>query len=68
MNMEARGILKNFTTDQDREIVVISLNCEIDEDNEWEGFVATIKKFMKQQNGSLREKMSSLFKNMENRF
>ena len=65
MNEEAREILKNFGEDNKREILIISLNCDNEENQEWDGFVATIKKYIKQQNDTVKEKITHLFKKLK---
>jgi len=57
MNLEARLMLNELGFKHDRTMFTISANCIFDYTGEWQGFVATVKNYVKHQNSSVKDKI-----------
>mgnify|MGYP006137494695 CR=1 FL=1 len=65
MNLEARLMLNELGFKLDRTMFTISANCIFDYTGEWQGFVATVKDYVKHQNSSVKDKINSAVSQMK---
>ena len=64
MNKECRIVLKALNLLNPTDIIIISANKQ-SMDQEWSGFVQTVKSFIKQESKSMKEELNDNFETLE---
>ena len=67
MNKECRIVLKALKLLKPTDIVIISSN-KSSSDQQWSGFVQTVKSFIKQESKTMKEEMKGNFDSLEDSF
>ena len=68
MNFEMRLFRNKLGFKRTNTMVILSAYCALDDNEDWQGFVATMKKYIKKQNSILKDKIAELVTQMKEEF